>query len=161
MTGVTAAELRWHLSNMNVLFNRYLVFFNSEKNWVNNEMGEVGLVTPTPAVLVAPLFQLESEGRVDSCTCVSVSSRVSPSSWQGGAHMCWGACLTYLACSKTPGSHSPDVPQDDWRQNNWVPSGWTSGTPRQNNHRTNRSHVPLPMYFMTKLYYIYTSHFAN
>ena len=45
LTGVTAAELRQHLSNWNVIFNGYLTLL---KNWENNKTKENGLIPPQP-----------------------------------------------------------------------------------------------------------------
>ena len=64
LTGATAAELWWHLSNINVIFNSYHVFWQCWKILENSGMEEIGLVTPTLGFVLVDL----SHGHQVCCT---------------------------------------------------------------------------------------------
>ena len=71
-SGVSAAKLWWHLSNMDMIFNRKPVFLLLSINWENNGIVEIGLITPIPGpprwqegLLLALFYLWNTEHKLD------------------------------------------------------------------------------------------------
>ena len=67
LTGVPANQLRQHLSNINMIFTAS-VCFHDPKNEENNEMEEIGLVTPTPGWYERIIHCLLLKSRAVGCS---------------------------------------------------------------------------------------------